>query len=164
MSIDLLTPVNLILEGIDLSEKGFSKELLGLAQTVMFNFSFNRDWKRQSLKKKRHEQSKEILFPIYVAIKIYSYSCSKTMINWLYFCAGISISYNRLLEITRDLANRILHQYERDGVLVLWNLKKNIFIIMAETIIFTVMTRILDQQLPPTTTMEHRSPSLSFHL
>ena len=86
------------------------------------------------------------------------------MINWLYFCAGISISYNRLLEITRDLANRILHQYERDGVFVLRNLKKNIFTIMAETIIFTVMTMMLDQQLTPTTTMEHRSPSFSFHL
>ena len=54
------------------------------------------------------------------------------MINWLYLCAGISISYHRLLDITRDLANRILHQYERDGVFIPRNLKKNIFIIIAK--------------------------------
>ena len=37
------------------------------------------------------------------------------MISWLHFCAGISVSYSRLLDITQDLANRTLHQYERDG-------------------------------------------------
>ena len=54
------------------------------------------------------------------------------MINWLHFCANISISYNRLLDITRDLVNRILHQYERDGVFIPCNLKKNIFTITAK--------------------------------
>ena len=91
--IELLTLVNFIL-GISLSEKVFSKESLALAQAMMFNFRFNRDGKRRSLKKKRHDQSKETPFPLYVAIKIYSRS--KTMINWLHFCAGISISYNWL--------------------------------------------------------------------
>ena len=43
--IELLTLVNFILEGIDLSEKGFSKESIALAQAIMFNFRFNRDGK-----------------------------------------------------------------------------------------------------------------------
>ena len=84
MPIELLTLVNYILKGIDLSEKGFSKESLALAQAMMFNFRFNRDGKRQSLKKKRHDQSKETHFPLYVTIKIYSHSRSKFMINLLY--------------------------------------------------------------------------------
>ena len=54
------------------------------------------------------------------------------MINWLHFCASISISYNRLLNITQDLANRILHQNKRDGVFIPCNLKKNIFTIIAK--------------------------------
>ena len=132
MPIDFLTLVNSFLEGIDLSEKGFSKESLRLAQAMMFNFHFNRDGKIKLLNKKRHDQSKEIPFAIYVAIKIYHHSCSKTMINWLYFCAGISISYNRLLDITRDLANQILHQYERGGGFIPCNMKKNIFTIIAK--------------------------------
>ena len=127
-----LTLVNFVLEGIDLSKKGFSNESRALAQAMMFNFHFNRDEKRRSLKKKRHDQSKETPpFPLYVAIKIYSHSRSKTMINWLHFCAGISISYNRLLDITGDLANRTLHQYDHDGVFIPCNLKKNIFTIIA---------------------------------
>ena len=131
MPIELFTLVNSILEGIDLSEKGFSKESLGLAQAMTFNFHFTSHGKRQLLKKKR-DWSKEILFPIYVAIKNYSHSCLLTMINWLYFCAGISLSYNRLLDITRDLANRILHQYERGGVFIPCSIKKNIFTIIVK--------------------------------
>ena len=60
--IEVLTLVNFILGGIDLSEKGFSKESLALAQAMIFNFCFNKDGKRQSLKKKRHDQSKETPF------------------------------------------------------------------------------------------------------
>ena len=80
VSIELFTQVNFILEGINLSEKGFSKESLALTQAMMFNFHFKRDRKRRSLKK-RHDQSKEIPFPLYVAIKIYSHSRSKTTVN-----------------------------------------------------------------------------------
>ena len=54
------------------------------------------------------------------------------MVNWLHFCAGISISYNRLLDIKRDLANRTLDQYECDRVSIPCNLKKNIFTITAK--------------------------------
>ena len=98
----------------------------------MFNFRFNRNGKRQSLKKKRHDQSKETPFSLYVAIHNCDHSRSKTTINWLHFCAGISISYNRLLDIIQDLANRILHQYERDRAFIPCNLKKNIFTIIVK--------------------------------
>ena len=53
-----------------------------------------------NLYEKGHGQSKEKPFPLYIAIKIYSHSRSKTMINWLDFCAGILISYNQLLDKT----------------------------------------------------------------
>ena len=124
--------------------KGFSGKKLRVFfdSTVQNNIQNNQDFfeslvnivgpvrqamhlKRRSLKKNRHDQPKEAHFPLYVAIKIYSHSCSKTMINWLHLCAGFSISYNRLLDITRDLANRILHQYKRDGVFTPCNLAKD---------------------------------------
>ena len=84
---------------------------------------------------KGHDIAKETPFPpfpLYVAIKIYSVSRSKTLINWLYFCAGISISYDRLLDVTRDMAMRSLSQYKRDGVFLPKNLLKNIFTIFAK--------------------------------
>ena len=52
------------------------------------------------------------------------------MINWLHFCAGISISYKQLLDTTKNLGNRTLHQYEHDGAFIPCNLKKNIFTII----------------------------------
>ena len=87
--IELPTLVNFILAGINLSEKDFSKESFPSTHAMMFNFCFNRDEKRRLLKKKRHDQPKKTPFPLYVAIKIYSHSRSKTMIKWLQFCAGI---------------------------------------------------------------------------
>ena len=81
--IELYTLANF--EGIDLSEKGFSKESLALAWVIMFNFCFSRYRKGHSLKKKRHDQSKETPFPVYIAIKIYSHSRSKFMVNLLQF-------------------------------------------------------------------------------
>ena len=70
---------NFILEGINL--KRFSKESLALAQAMMFNFCFNRDEKRRLSKKKRYNHSKRTLFLLYVAMKIYSHSRLKAIID-----------------------------------------------------------------------------------
>ena len=152
--VELLTQVNFILERISLSEMGFSKESLALDQTIIFNFYFNVDGKRLSLKKKRHDQSKETPFPLYVAIKIYSHSCSKTMINWLHFCAGISTSYNWLPDIMRELANRILNPYKPDRVFIPCNLKKNTFTIIAKD-------NILHNAISTTATEHYHGTSFS---
>ena len=61
--IELYTLANF--EGIDLSEKGFSKESLALAWVIMFNFCFSRYRKGHSLKKKRHEQQRNTLSPLH---------------------------------------------------------------------------------------------------
>ena len=45
MPIEFLTLVNFILEGIDLSEKGFSKNPLALAKAMTLDFHFTRDGK-----------------------------------------------------------------------------------------------------------------------
>ena len=129
--IELLTLVNFILEGVNLTDKGFSKESLAISQIMQFNFRSNRDEKKLNTKK-RHDQSKETPFPLYAAVKMYTHSRSKTMINWLYYSGGISISYDRLLSFTTDLANKMLCQYEAEGVFLPCNLRKNIFTIVAK--------------------------------
>ena len=129
--IELLAIVNFILEGIDLTEKGFSKESLSIAQTMMFNFRMNKK-KLKPSSSKRHDQTKETPFPLYTAVKIYSQSRSKTLINWLYSCAGLSVSYNRLLDLTTDLSNQMLRRYDDNGVFIPSNLRKNIFTIIAK--------------------------------
>ena len=71
-------------------------------------------------------------FPWYVALKLYSASLSKTLVNWLYFCAGISLPYKNLHERTRDIANRIISQFNRDGAFLPRTLRKGILAIIAK--------------------------------
>ena len=69
---------------------------------------------------------------MYVALKLYSASLSKTLVNWLYFCAGISLPYKSLHERTRDIANRMISQFNRDGAFLPRTLRKGILAIIAK--------------------------------
>ena len=112
--IELVSLINFLQDGIDLIEKAYSKEALAISQTIMYNFSYNIENKGIS-SYKRHNKNTQPPFPLYVTVKSYSSSRSKTLVNWLYFCAGISLPYKSLLELTRDIANRMISQYNRDG-------------------------------------------------
>ena len=130
--IELLTLVNFIQDGIDASVDGFSKESLAISQTILYNFRFNRD-KKQIALHKRHDQTKETPFPMYIAIKIYHETRSKTLINWLYFCAGISISYSRLLDLLKDMSEKMIKRYHHDGEIFLPRiLRRNLLTIVAK--------------------------------
>ena len=64
---------------------------------------------------KRRNKNTQPPFPLYVGVKLYSSSRSKTLVTWLYFCAGIFLPYKSLLELARDVTNRMISQYNRDG-------------------------------------------------
>ena len=81
---------------------------------------------------KRHNKNTQSPFPLYVAVKLYSSSQSKILVDWLYFCAGISLPYKSLLELTRDITNRMISQYNRDGSFLPWTLRKGILTIIAK--------------------------------
>ena len=66
--IELLTLINFVQDGIDASVDGFSKESLAISRTILYNFRFNRD-KKQIALHKRHDQTKETSFPMYIANK-----------------------------------------------------------------------------------------------
>ena len=88
--IELVQLINSLQDEIDLNDKGYSKEALAISQTIMYNFRYNIKNKRIS-SYKRHNKNTQPPFQLYVAVKLYSSSRSKTLANWLYFCAGISL-------------------------------------------------------------------------
>ena len=102
--IELVQLVNFLEDGIDLNDKGYFKEALAISQTIMNNFRYNIKNKGMS-SYKRHNKNTQSPFPLYVAVKLYSSSLWKTLVNWLYFCAGIFLPYKSLLELARDIAN-----------------------------------------------------------
>ena len=69
---------------------------------------------------------------MYVPAKLSSSCRSKALVNWLYFCAGISLPYKSLLELTKYITNRMIPQYNRDGAFLTRTLKKGILSIIAK--------------------------------
>ena len=66
---------------------------------------------------------------------LHKFTVIVTQKSWLTcstFCAGIPTPYNWLLNITRDLANQILHQHDLDVVFIHAIKKKNIFSIITK--------------------------------
>ena len=110
--IELVQSINFLEDGIDLNDKSYSKEALTISETIMYNLRYNTKNKGIS-SYKRHNKNTQPPFPLYVAVKLYSSSRSKTLVNWLYFCAGISLPYKSLFELIRDIANRMISQYNR---------------------------------------------------
>ena len=52
---------------------------------------------------------------IYVSFKIFSILRSKTL-KKRFFMLGVCILYSRILDITKEIADRMLQQYERDKI------------------------------------------------
>ena len=100
-------------------------------QIITYNFRYSIKNKGISLCKRPNKNAKPSS-PLYVAVYFYSSNRSKTLVNWLYFCAGISLLYKSLLELTRDIGNRIILQYNGDGASLLWTLRKGILTIIAK--------------------------------
>ena len=80
---------------------------------------------------RRHLKIKETPLAIYITLKLYTITRSKTLIQ-CFHSLGICISYDRLLDITKDLSERLLYQYARDGVFLPSVLKQDIFTIIAK--------------------------------
>ena len=96
--IELMQLINFLQDGIDLNAKGYSNEALAISQTIMYYFGYNIKNKGISSYKQRNKNTQPP-FLLYVAAKLYSSSRSKTLVNWLYFCASISFPYKSLLEL-----------------------------------------------------------------
>ena len=89
----------------------------------MYNFRYNIKNKGISLCK-QHNKNTQPPFPLYVVVKLYSSSQLKTLVNWPYFCADISLPYKNLPELTRDITNWMISQHNRDGAFLPLTLKK----------------------------------------
>ena len=80
---------------------------------------------------RRHAKSCETPLVIYNSLKLYSETRSKTAIDDLH-ALDLDISYQRVLEITKNLYDSQRRQYERDGVLVPCVMRKDVFTILAK--------------------------------
>ena len=104
----LISTISLLLYGPRYSGP-VTQEVLTISQ-LMFNI------KKQSRSSiHRHSKTLETPFPLYVALLPHSEFRCKHLIQTLHRL-GISVSYERILEMEKDILNASCTQYYRDGV------------------------------------------------
>ena len=74
----------------------------------------------------RHAKHRETPFPIYVGMKVFAKTRKRELIDKLHQ-NGISISYNRVLELSGQLGENVIKQYVKDDVVCPPILRKGLF-------------------------------------
>ena len=91
---------------------------------------FNTKRKSDSSLKQRHNRSREPPLPIYIFLDVHSRTRSKTFINDLHDF-GLSISYDRGMELEEWVAQAVSERYEEDGVVCPTQFRKDLFTLSA---------------------------------
>ena len=94
-------------------------------------YDFWKNKRKKSVQSTRYFKYRETPVFIYVSAKIFSILRSKTLIEH-FFMLGESMPYSRILDITKDIADCILQQYERDKVFLPKILRELLFTIIAK--------------------------------
>ena len=123
----LVTLVAMVLEGpsiLDQNEaKATSQQVLSIAQLIKFNCR-NRLSKEQ--KALYHTRDHETPLPIYIGLDVYAQTRKRELVETLHKF-GISISYERVLAISTDLANTVCQQYQTDGTVCPLQIRNGLF-------------------------------------
>ena len=104
----LTSMISLLLYGSAYSGE-ITQEVLTISQLIMFNTKAKN---RSSIH--RHSKTLEMPLPIYIGFQLHSeFRCSSVIQK--YHKLGISVSYNRILEIEKDLLRASCTQYNNEG-------------------------------------------------
>ena len=126
ISPKLLQFVCMIEHGVDIKSQlrfGASKTDLAMAQLLQYN-CYGRC--RNEKATQRHSKDRETPLPVYIGMSIYARTRKRHFIEILHD-RGISVSYDRVLEISAQLEEAVVTKYVQDGVVCLPRLRKKLF-------------------------------------
>lgn len=126
----LLALVSMILEGPSIDMQAVRQNVSGsltVSQLIVFN----------SVKNKRvhdsitdqvvhHNKSQETPLPLYIGLLVHATTRKKSLIDRL-FHLGICVSYDRVLSMTTELANRVCELFTAERAVCPANLRTNVF-------------------------------------
>ena len=107
----LLALVNMILDGANIEHQTqlvhttTTKPALAISQLMVFN-SVKHARNVDSPSSERHSRSRETPLPLYLSLKIHAVTRSRMLVDTL-FNLGLCVSYDRLLQLTSDIANGV---------------------------------------------------------
>ena len=123
MSRSLLTLVNMILRRPNINDSSYSQETLSLSQLIMFNiYKPNRD----KSKNFHHSKTRETPLSVHLGALLHFQTRKEGLADKL-FHLGLCISYDRVLEISSNLANTLCQIYEEEGSVCPPSLKNDVF-------------------------------------
>ena len=105
-----------------------SQPCLTIAQLVLFNCK--KSVKKDASLKSRHSLSYEPPMPLYLGLNLHTQTRSKKVITELYEL-GLSVSYNRVLQIEKQLAFAVCEDFRKKGVVCPAQLRKGLFTVAA---------------------------------
>ena len=90
-------------------------------------FRFNCHGKlKEGVTTHRHSKNRETPFPIYIGLSVFAKTRMKKLVHMLN-TNGLSISYDRVLEISAELGDAVVSRYIRDGVVCPPEQRKGLF-------------------------------------
>ena len=113
----LLTLVNMILEGPSIKDqmaKATSPAALAIAQMPTFN-TVKQKWTLDTAASVRHNASQETPVPIYVGLMLHAHTCKRELVERM-ANRGLSISHDRVLQLSTPMGNHVFHQFKREKV------------------------------------------------
>ena len=127
----LFALVNMILEGANikhqtqLAHTTTTKPALTISQLLVFN-SVKHARNVDSSSSARHNRSRETPLPIYLSLQIHAVTRSRGLVDTL-FNLGLCVSYDRLLQITSDIANGVCQRFRLKDVVCPPKLRHGLF-------------------------------------
>ena len=126
----LKTLIGLILEATDIktlsSRVSDAQPTLSISQLMLFNTSIRCRCSEATGSAYYHSRDREPPLPIYLGLMTHAETRKRTLVDKLY-SLGLSISYDRVLELSTDLGNTVCSRFESEGVVCPPKLNKGEF-------------------------------------
>ena len=122
----LKTLVSLLLSGTDITDQDRveSQSCLTIAQLITFNVKTRNS--KNSIQ--RISRKRETPLPLYIGLHVHTQSRSKKLVQQMH-SLGLSVSYNRVMELENSLALGVSQRYMTDGMVCPASLRRGIYIV-----------------------------------
>ena len=126
----LKTLIGMILGGTDFKTQSTdmteAQKTLSISQLILFNATKRRRDSGTTGALNYHSRDRELPLPIYLGVMTHATTRKRTLIDKLYNL-GLSISYDRVLELSTDMGNSVCEHFESEGVVCPPKLLKGVF-------------------------------------
>jgi hypothetical protein len=124
----LKTLVGIILGGPDIKTQSSkmidAQTTLTISQLILFNAIKRR---RKESTSNYHSTNREPPLPVYLGLMLHAETRKRGLVDKLYELLGLSIHYDRVLELSTEMGNNVCRHFEAEGVVCPLQLRKGIF-------------------------------------